>query len=82
MSVTLTSVPGRPVYTTAPPASRASWTGQLRVAHLTIPVKAYAAVVTPDSPLKQLHATCGERIEYRKWCPKHGIVPNEEIIKG
>ena len=82
MSLTLTSAPRRPVYTTAPPASRASWTGQLRVAHLTIPVKAYAAVVTPDSPLKQLHAGCGERIEYRKWCPKHGIVPNDAIIKG
>ena len=82
MSLTLVSAPGRPVYTTAPPASRASWTGQLRVAHLTIPVKAYAAVVTPESPLKQLHAGCGERIEYRKWCPKHGIVPNDAIIKG
>jgi len=82
VSLTLTSAPRRPVYTTAPPASRASWTGQLRVAHLTIPVKAYAAVVTPDSPLKQLHAGCGERIEYRKWCPKHGIVANDAIIKG
>ncbi len=65
MSLTLTSARRRPVYTTAPPASRASWTGQLQVAHLTIPIKAYAAVVTPDSPLKQLHAGCGERIEYR-----------------
>ena len=82
MSLTLASAPGRRVYTTAPPASRASWNGQLRVAHLTIPVKAYAAVVTPDSPLRQLHAGCGERIEYRKWCPKHGIVPNDAIIKG
>jgi len=82
VSVTLTSAPKRPVYTTAPPASRASWTGQLQVAHLTIPIKAYAAVVTPDSPLRQLHAGCGERIEYRKWCPKHGIVPNDAIIKG
>jgi DNA end-binding protein Ku len=82
VSLTVISAPGRPVYTTAPPASRASWTGQLRVAHLTIPVKAYAAVVTTDSPLKQLHAGCGERIEYRKWCPKHGIVPNDAIIKG
>ena len=67
----------------AAPASRASWCGQLKLGTLCVPVKAYAAIATPpEIPLRQLHAACGERIEYKKWCPKHGAVPNEEIVKG
>jgi len=50
---------------------------------LCVPVKAYAAIATPpEIPLRQLHAVCGERIEYRKCCPKHDAVPAEEIVKG
>jgi DNA end-binding protein Ku len=67
----------------AAPASRASWCGQLKLGTLFVPVKAYAAVASPpEIPLRQLHALCGERIEYRKCCPKHGEVPAEEIVKG
>jgi DNA end-binding protein Ku len=67
----------------AAPASRASWCGQLKLGTLLVPVKAYAAIATPpEIPLRQLHAVCGERIEYRKCCPKHGEVPPEEIVKG
>ena len=67
----------------AAPASRASWCGQLRLGDLCVPVKAYAAIATPpDTPLRQLHSACGQRIEYRKWCPNHGAVPPEEIVKG
>jgi DNA end-binding protein Ku len=67
----------------AAPASRASWCGQLKLGTLCVPVKAYAAIATPpEIPLRQLHAACGERIEYRKCCPKHGEMPAEEIVKG
>ena len=67
----------------AAPASRASWCGQLRLGDLSVPVKAYAAIATPpETPLRQLHSVCGQPIEYRKWCPKHGTVPPEEIVKG
>ena len=67
----------------AAPASRASWCGQLKLGPLCVPVKAYAAIATPpEIPLRQLHAVCGERIEYRKCCPKHDAVPAEEIVKG
>jgi DNA end-binding protein Ku len=67
----------------AAPASRASWCGQLRLGDLCVPVKAYAAIATPpETPLRQLHSVCGQRIEYRKCCPKHGAVPPEEIVKG
>jgi DNA end-binding protein Ku len=67
----------------AAPASRASWCGQLRVGDLSVPVKAYAAIATPpDTPLRQLHADCGQRIEYKKWCPTHGAVSQDDIVKG
>ena len=63
--------------------SRASWCGQLKLGTLSVPVKAYAAIATPpEIPLRQLHALCGAGIEYKKWCPTHGAVPNEEIVKG
>ncbi len=67
----------------AAPASRASWCGQLKLGALCVPVKAYAAIATPpEIPLRQLHAVCGQRIEYRRCCPTHGEVPAEEIVKG
>ena len=67
----------------AAPASRASWCGQLRIGDLCVPVKAYSAIATPpETPLRQLHVGCGHRIEYRKWCPKHGVVSQEQIVKG
>ncbi len=67
----------------AAPTSRASWCGQLQPGTLAVPVKAYAAIASPlEVPLRQLHAGCGPRIEYRKRCPKHGAVPPEEIVKG
>ena len=67
----------------AAPASRASWCGQVRLGDLCVPVKAYAAIATPpETPLRQLHCVCGQRIEYRKCCPEHGAVPPEEIVKG
>ena len=77
-----TAVP-RIAESNAAPASRASWCGQLQIGDLCVPVKAYAAIATPpETPLRQLHAGCGKRIEYKKWCPKHGAVSQDEIVKG
>ena len=83
MATSVMTLPVRAPQPHAAPASRASWCGQLRLGDLCVPVKAYAAIATPpDTPLRQLHDVCGQRIEYRKWCPKHGAVPPEEIVKG
>ena len=66
---------------TAWPAGLVGWA--IETALLCVPVKAYPAIATPpEIPLRQLHAVCGQRIEYRKCCPTHGEVPAEEIIKG
>jgi non-homologous end joining protein Ku len=76
-----------PPVATAPPASRASWSGQLRLGTCCVPVsgkRGLAPIKTigacPPFPstagvsLRQLHAGCGEHIEYHKCCPKHGRV--------
>jgi len=64
-------------------ASRASWVGNLQLGSVIVPVKAYSAIATSqDSQLHQLHADCGQRIEYRKCCPTHGHVPADQIVKG
>jgi hypothetical protein len=53
----------------AAPANRASWCGQLRIGDLCVPVKAYSAIATPpETPLRQLHTGCGQRIEYDQEC--------------
>lgn len=83
MATSVMTLPMHASQSHAAPASRASWCGQLRLGDLCVPVKAYAAIATPpETPLRQLHDVCGQRIEYRKWCPTHGAVPTEEIIKG
>jgi hypothetical protein len=81
MSTTLLVDP--PPVATAPPASRASWSGQLRLGSCCVPVKAYpTSSSTASVSLRQLHAGCGEHIEYHKCCPKHGRVHADQIVKG
>ena len=63
--------------------SRASWTGQLVLGPINVPVKAYPAVIAPTkSPLHQIHADCGRQIQYRKTCPDHGEVSADRIAKA
>jgi non-homologous end joining protein Ku len=69
-----------------PPAAvsgRASWTGQLELGPLKLPVKAYPALVTPtNGPLHQIHTACGRRISQRKVCPEHGELATDAIGKA
>ena len=83
MATIVSPEPVRACKAHAAAAARASWCGQLCVGTFCVPVKAYAAVAAPpEVPLRQLHAGCGRRIEYRKWCPQHGAVSPEQIVKG
>lgn len=67
----------------SPAGSRASWNGQLTLGPLTLPVKAYPALVVPSQgPLHQIHVGCGERISQRKVCPQHGELTAAEIGKA
>ncbi len=66
----------------APPSGRASWMGFLRLGPITASVKAYSAIADIELPLHQLHAGCGQRIQYQKHCPVHGQVEQADIAKG
>jgi DNA end-binding protein Ku len=62
----------------------ASWKGFIRLSLVSIPVQAYSASAPAREqlPLHQLHQPCHNPIRYKKTCPIHGEVPNEEIVKG
>lgn len=63
---------------------RSSWKGFLRLSLVSVPVKAYTAASSSRSEvtLNQLHAECNNRIQYKKTCPIHGEVSNDEIVSG
>jgi DNA end-binding protein Ku len=63
--------------------SRPSWSGLLQVGLLAIPIKAYPALLSaPELPAHLLHAGCGQRLRYHKYCPRHGKLDAAAIVKG
>src|SRR5947209_12151689 len=65
-------------------APRSTWKGFLRINLVSVPVKAYTATASGGGEvrLNQLHKECHSRINYKKTCPIHGEVPNDEIVSG
>jgi DNA end-binding protein Ku len=62
---------------------RATWKGFIKLSLVSVPVKGYTATSSSESvQLNQLHDKCHSRINYKKTCPVHGEVPNDEIVKG
>lgn len=62
---------------------RTSFKGFLRLSLVSVPVKGYTANQTgAEIHLNQLHAGCHQRIRYKKTCPEHGEVSQEEIVSG
>src|SRR5262245_59549151 len=61
-----------------------SWSGSIRLSLVSVPVKGYTAVEAEKAriSLNQLHEECNSRIRYKKTCPIHGEVPNDEIVMG
>jgi DNA end-binding protein Ku len=63
--------------------ARPSWKGFLKFSLVTVPLKAYSAAVSgSEIHLNQLHAECHSRINYKKTCPLHGEVLNDQIVSG
>jgi DNA end-binding protein Ku len=64
--------------------ARSSWKGFLKLSLVSVPVKAYTATASGGGEvrLNQLHAECHSRINYKKTCPVHGEVPNDQIVSG
>jgi DNA end-binding protein Ku len=65
-------------------ATRPSWEGHLTFNLVSIPVKAFSAVGAGSGKIgfHLLHKGCNERIRYKKVCPVHGEVHNDEIVSG
>jgi DNA end-binding protein Ku len=63
---------------------RTRWEGYLKVSLISVPVKAYSASVAGRGQIgfHLLHSKCHSRIRYKKVCPIHGEVPNDEIVSG
>jgi len=61
-----------------------AWEGYLRLNLLSVPVKAYSATVSGHGKIgfHLIHSKCNSRIRYKKTCPIHGEVPNDEIVSG
>src|SRR4051812_38351341 len=64
--------------------TRPSWEGHLTFNLVSIPVKAFNAVGAAGGKIgfHLLHKGCNERIRYKKVCPVHGEVENDEIVSG
>lgn len=63
--------------------ARAYWSGQLRLALVSIPVELYSATrSTAGIALNQIHEPSGKRIKYEKTVPGLGAVEADEIVKG
>lgn len=62
---------------------RSSFRGFLRLSLVSVPVRGFTANKTSaDIRLNQLHKPCNNRIRYKKVCPEHGDVAQDEIVSG
>jgi DNA end-binding protein Ku len=63
---------------------RASWKGPIRFGLVSFQVQAINAAIKEKAEIHfhLLHAADHQRIRYAKVCPKHGEVPNDEIVEG
>lgn len=72
----------RPLEVSMPP--RSQWKGFLKLSLVSVPVKAYGTTVSGSGgiALNQLHGECKSRIQYKKTCPVHGEVKQDQIVSG
>jgi DNA end-binding protein Ku len=62
---------------------RAIWSGSISFGMVTIPVKLFGATESKDIAFNLLHATCGTRLQQRRWCPTDEVeVPWSETVRG
>ena len=65
------------------PGARPIWTGNLRLALVSVPVNLYPATKTgAQISFHQIHEPSGKRIRYEKVVPGIGPVDTDEIVKG
>jgi DNA end-binding protein Ku len=67
-----------------PTTFRSSWKGQIRFGLVSFAVQAVntSSKSGGDIHFNQLHESCHSRIRYKKVCPIHGEVSQDEIVSG
>lgn len=79
----LTSSQSRKTHMTAPGSARAVWSGNLRLALVSVPVKIFPATKTGARiQFHQVHEPSGKRVRYQKIVPGMGPIDTDEIVKG
>jgi DNA end-binding protein Ku len=62
---------------------RAIWSGSISFGMVSIPVKLFGATESRDIRFHLLHATCGTKLQQRRWCPTDETdVPWNETARG
>ena len=63
--------------------ARAIWSGSISFGMVSIPVKLYGATESRDISFNLLHATCGTKLQQRRWCPTDEVdVAWNETARG
>jgi DNA end-binding protein Ku len=63
--------------------ARSMWRGAIQFGLVTIPVKLYLATESGGIGFNMLHASCGNRIQMKIYCPFHEeVVPRSETVRG
>jgi DNA end-binding protein Ku len=63
--------------------ARAIWSGSISFGMVTIPVKLFGATESRDISFNLLHATCGTKLQQKRWCPTDEVeVPWNETARG
>ena len=62
---------------------RAIWSGSISFGMVTIPVRLFGATESRDIRFSLLHATCGTKLQQKRWCPTDEVeVPWTETARG
>jgi DNA end-binding protein Ku len=63
--------------------ARSMWRGAIQFGLVTIPVKLYLATEQGGIGFNLLHASCGNRIQMKVYCPFHDeVIPRSETVRG
>lgn len=63
--------------------ARAIWSGSISFGMVSIPVKLFGATESKDIRFQLLHATCGSKLQQRRWCPTDEVeVPWNAVARG
>ncbi|MEX2599691.1 MAG: Ku protein [Dehalococcoidia bacterium] len=63
-------------------ARRSIWKGAISFGMVAIPVKLYTATENKDFSFTNLHKGCGLRLRMKRYCPEHGDVGSDEMVRA